>query len=307
VLLVPLDIVGTMYRSPELVLTALSPATLARETDAVVGAAGKSPDQVAADVEQNLSPDRFPDNVRATIGGATVEALPIETSAVFANGFAWDPDPVFQTFQVDTPALDRLNAAHLETSGADRILYQWGEIDGRYSLWDAPAAARTILCRYRVDPRLPAPVSAATFVPMLVLARTAQRCGTPSYGAVQRYGWNEPIPVPAHDGTLTFAEISARYSIAGRIAKTLYQIPAVEVDATLDGGDQPEFRIVADVAGDGVLVDPFPQTLLEFGHVLAGAGPVRHLERFSLRTAAPYLYAQEIEVRFVSIPYGAPR
>jgi hypothetical protein len=307
VLLVPLDVVGTMYGSPELVVTAFAPATLAQETEAVAGAAAKSPDQVAADVAHNLSPDRFADDIRARIGDASVEALPVETSAVFANGFRWDPDPVFQTFQVDTPALDRLNAAHLEAGGADRILFQWGEIDGRYSLWDAPAAARTIFCRYGVDPRLPAPVSAATFVPMLVLARTAQRCGTPSYGAVQRYGWNDPIPVPAHDGTLTFAEISARYSIAGRIAKTLYQIPAVEVDATLDGGEQPELRIVADVAGDGVLVDPFPQTLLEFGHVLAGAGPVQHLKRFSLRTTAPYLYAPDIEVVFVSIPYGGSR
>lgn len=302
-LLFALNVVAGRFGYPDLAATPFSLETLSQEASGVAAAVSARPSDVARAFADNLASDRLPDAVRLEIGTQTAEALPSETSAIAANDLRWDPEPVFQTYQVDTQALDDLNASHLEQHGAARILYAWDAIDGRYPFWDQPAAHEILLCRYRVDDAVSSPVYTRSGIPMLLLSRTLPRCGEPQAGAAAHYGWDQQIPVGQPGAGLTFANISIRYSIAGQLMKTFYRIPPVYVRVTAEGTSDVSYRFLAETAGDGVLIDPFPQTLRGVESVLQRVARPRAIRSFSIHTNAPYLYEPDVTVRFVSVRY----
>jgi hypothetical protein len=300
-LLFALNVVAKRFGYPDLAATPFSVATLSQQVAGVARAIATQPRDAGRTFADNLASDRLPDAVRSEIGTRMAEALPWETSAIAANDFNWDPEPVFQTYQVDTPALDNLNALHLEQHGAARILFAWGAIDGRYPFWDEPAAQEALLCRYRVDDAVSAPVYTQSGIAMLLLSRTLPRCGEPRARAARNYVWDQEIPVGQPAAGLTFANISIRYSAVGQMMKTFYRIPPVYV--TAEGAGDVSYRFLAETAGDGVLVNPFPQTLLDVKSILQRTGRSPAIRSFSIHSDAPYLYEPDVTVRFESVPY----
>ena len=131
--------------------------------------AWRSDAQVARAYRDGLASDRLTPAVVSAIGASSVDAGPIETSIVFSNGFKWNPQPVFQAYSAYTPELDRMDAGHLREHGADRVLFNWDSIDGRYPLWDQPDAAREMLCNYAVDPHIPGRAATAGGEELLVV------------------------------------------------------------------------------------------------------------------------------------------
>jgi len=300
-LLLALNVVAQRFGYPDLAATPFSVATLSDDASGVARAISVQPGDVARTFAYNLAPDRLPAGARLEIGTQTAEALPSETSAVAANDLRWDPEPVFQAYQVDTAALDDLNASHLEQRGAARILYAWDTIDGRYPFWDQPAAYEALLCRYRVDDAVSSPVSTQGGMEMLLLSRTLPRCGRPRAGAARDYAWDQEIPIGRPAAGLTFATVSIRYSPVGLLMKTFFRIPPVYV--TAEGAGDVTYRFLAETAGDGVLVSPFPQTLLDVKHILQRTGQSPAIRSFSIHSEAPYLYEPEVTVRFEAVPY----
>jgi hypothetical protein len=85
--------------------------------------------------------------------------------------------------------------------------------------------------------------------------------------------------------------------------KTFYRIPPVYVRVTAEGTSDVSYRFLAETAGDGVLIDPFPQTLRGVESVLQRVARPRAIRSFSIHTNAPYLYEPDVTVRFVSVRY----
>ncbi len=92
----------------------------------------------------------IPENVRAVARGKTVHVDPLETSAVWIHGWKWRPLPVFQTYQANTPMLDRLNARVLKdsTRAPQVVLSQNTAIDGRVPRWTPPESMLALVCWY---------------------------------------------------------------------------------------------------------------------------------------------------------------
>lgn len=94
----------------------------------------------------NLGP-----RVLAEIGDKPVHIDPWETSAVWAYGFNWRPEPVFQSYLAYSPNLDQLNAEALAgPKGPERVLRQvpLPSIDLRHPLMEAPRAELALTCNY---------------------------------------------------------------------------------------------------------------------------------------------------------------
>ena len=92
----------------------------------------------------------IPENVRAVARGKTVHIDPLETSAIWVHGWAWRPLPVFQTYQANTPMLDRLNVRVLlnKKRAPQVILSQNTAIDGRIPRWTPPESMLAMVCWY---------------------------------------------------------------------------------------------------------------------------------------------------------------
>ena len=91
----------------------------------------------------------IPAEVLAPLEKLRVHAEPWDVSAIWAYGLSWRPTPVFQSYSAYTQSLDQINARMLMASdGPSGILQSPFAIDGRYWLWESPAAQVSIACSF---------------------------------------------------------------------------------------------------------------------------------------------------------------
>lgn len=186
--------------------------------------------------------------VLAALGGHTVHVDPYETSAVWAYGFDWRPEPVFQTYLAYTPSLDRENADTLASGhGPERILRQVPlvSIDERNALMEAPRSELAVVCNYREV------VVEGTWE---VLEKVPDRCGRPRRLGHVDASSGQPVPVPqvGADEVLV-AHASLGQSLLDRLRGLLFK-PARLDRVVLDGRSE---RLVA-ANSDGPLLVCLP-------------------------------------------------
>jgi hypothetical protein len=197
-----------------------------------------------------LNPLELPPAVVRDLRAHTVDVQPIQTSVVWALGLTWRPEPVFQSYAVLTPKLDRLNAEFLTSSRApERILRvrPRDSIDGRNPAFDAPAAFLTTACNYRE-------IFATKVAEVLV--RSSNRCGAPRpLGGIDvRSGVIVHVP-HGRKNELVYARIHITRSATEHLRELLWKParnPGIEIGAR-------DFRLVAATAS-GPLVLQIPRS-----------------------------------------------
>jgi hypothetical protein len=243
---------------------------------------------LAAASDAALAPDRLAPDVLRRIGSAAVDALPVETALVKANGLRWAPLPVFQAYSAYTPALDALNRAELVRAGAPYVLYRYEAIDGRFPFGDMPATTAELLCRYDLA-LADAPTAGGDR--FMLLARSARgSCAAAPAGAAVNAVVGDAIAVPAaRPGTFVSAAFALRPSLTTRIASALWRAPQVALELRLDDGSVRRYRAVAATLGDGVIVSAAPRDEAEAARLLGGA-PVPAVRSIAV-IALPGTYA----------------
>jgi len=299
-----LVVVGKEEGATDNVLHALAPSSVADDV-ARLTSVRRTSEEIRRINRDGLSPDELAPDVTRAIGGSTVDVEPLEASVAFANGFAWNPEPVFQAYSAYTPFLDQVDAEHARASGAARILYLWEAIDGRYPLWDQPSTTREILCRYTIDRSIPRVVTTEGGQSVLVMARVPNRCDSPRAIFEGTYAWGEPILV-APSNELVFANLSIRYSPLGQLLKLIFRAPAVYVRVKDAKGNASDYRIVAENARDGILVAPFPDNLDQF-QLFLERRPVARPRSIALVTGSPYFFESKIGCSFFVVRYADSR
>jgi hypothetical protein len=182
------------------------------------------------------------------VAGRTVHVDPYETDVVYAYGLRWRPLPVFQSYTAYTTRLDELNARAIQGNDApERILRELTAIDGRHQSFEAPAAMRAMLCRYR---------QVGAINGWQVLARGGYRCGSTSRLSTVRAAPGERvrIPRPSRSDRLVLVRI---YGVAPRgldAVRTLL-LRAVSRYIHLDNG---RHRLVPGTARDGLVLSVPP-------------------------------------------------
>ncbi len=186
--------------------------------------------------------------------GHTVAVEPWEAGAAWAYHLDWVPQPIFQNYSAYTPALDRMNAATIESpDGPERLLrenaqvvdaeFPTPDLDNRFLGWDPPEQARAVLCNF-------APLY--TSERWQVLGRVPDRCGPErALGTVEaEAGQAVPVPTP-EPGTVVFARIGG-VGVSGLERVQNFLLHARSRHAVVDG--ETRYRLVPETAGDGLLM-----------------------------------------------------
>jgi hypothetical protein len=185
----------------------------------------------------------------AVLRGHSVDVEPYETSAVWAYGFNWHPQPLIQSYVALDHGLDLFNAHALRDRGPERVLYQRERraLDGRNPLYVAPESYLVLLCHYRPGH------STRTWQTLL---RTSDRCGsTRSLGsAVAVEGESVQVPRTSNAADVVFARLHIEESFGERLRKFVFK-PS-RFSKIVVGGEV--YRLVADIAR-GPLIMKMPQ------------------------------------------------
>lgn len=200
----------------------------------------------------------LPPEALAQLGGHTVAVEPWEAAAAWAYELDWQPQPVFQNYSAYTPALDRLNAAAIESAdGPERLLrenellvdpeFPTPDIDNRFLGWDPPEQARAVLCN---------------FAPLYgderwqVLGRVPDRCGPERALGTLEAGAGEAVPVPEpRPRGVVFVRIGGA-GVEGLERVQTFLFHAASRHATINGATR--YRLVPETAGDGLLLRGAP-------------------------------------------------
>jgi hypothetical protein len=194
----------------------------------------------------------------AAVRGHTVAVEPWEAGAAWAYHLDWLPQPVFQNYSAYTPALDRMNAATIESpDGPERLLrenaqvvdaeFPTPDIDNRFLGWDPPEQARAVLCNF-------APLY--TSERWQVLGRVPDRCGPERALGTVEAAAGQSVPVPAPEpGTVVFARIGGA-GVSGLERVQNFLLNARSRHAVVNG--ETRYRLVAETAGDGLLMRAAP-------------------------------------------------
>jgi hypothetical protein len=187
----------------------------------------------------------LPPRVLRDLRSHTVDVQPTETTMVWSLGLRWRPQPVFQSYAVLTPALDRVNADFLDSARApERILrmHALWSMDRRNPVFDAPTAFLALVCNYR-----------HTFANsgVEVLAHATNRCGPPRRLASTSIRAGQGLRVPnARPHELVYARLHIPRPFGDRLRELLWRPatqPAIELDGTL-------FRLIAATASGPLLM-----------------------------------------------------
>ena len=240
----------------------------------------------------NLAPDRLPQRLRATLERKTVDAVPIETAVIAANGLRWKPLPVFQAYTAYTPALDRLNRDALVADGAEAIVYEYNAIDDRLPFGEMPATTRELVCRYRPTTRIWTMLPPHGF--LAIYRSPGARCDETPAGAAALPEMNRPIdvPEPASNAEFIVATFDIRPTLLAKLRTVLWRSPVVHIDILFDDKTIQRYRAVTATLGDGVIISPTPRGLAETSDFLLG-GPAHHVRTITLvgRSSAFVLHA----------------
>jgi hypothetical protein len=199
---------------------------------------------------------KVPPDIVAQLAGRTVAIEPYLAAVPTAYpGFAWRPEPVFQSYSAYTPYLDELNADLLRSPDRpERILRHFSprtsvtptiphDVNARNYWFEAPAATLERLCRYR---------EIAAGATWQLLADTGLACGPSHVISTVAAARGEAVPVPAAPATGDIVIVRVHGlddGLVGRVRSTLWKGP--EWQATLDG---VRYRLVAATAGDGLVL-----------------------------------------------------
>ena len=234
---------------------------------------GEVRDKLADTAERKLAVDRLPAEWVTRIDRAgEVDAIPWDISFVPANGLAWRPNPVVQTYHAFTSPLDTWVADHFATQGPPHLLVQFLEIDGRYPLWSAPEMWVSILSHYE-------PVEALGTVPgreaVLLMARREKPLDlglTEGPTVDARFGsW---VPIPLED-TPVFASFDLDWDLGGRLAAALWHTDPVLFEFRFEDGRKYTTRLLPGTAGGRHLANFPPLIFEQLTAMLEGTLPPR--------------------------------
>jgi hypothetical protein len=257
-------------------------------------------EELHARSRKQLDTLRLDSTVSSLVSAGTVDDVPSELDIVPANGWRWDPRPVFQSYSAYTPALDQLNASHLASrESADHILMQWDVVDVRQPLLDDAASWRSLFDHYDVELTRP---------DLLVLKRR----DSPRYSDPRPIGsslgaWHSDIAVPpSAPGGFNMMRVEIRKNLWGSLRGILYRNSPTYLTATYNSGRrQTHWRVtranLADGAFIGFLPEKLTDTLPYFGRT--GNGPPDRVVSIRFETPGLLEFSSAIRISWYAVDF----
>jgi hypothetical protein len=233
-------------------------------------------------------------------GAKTVDVVPWEIAYCPANGLRWSPMPVLQTYSAYTKWLDERNARHfIHERVPDYVIVNYAAIDGRDPLWEAPVTWRAIFTHYEVR-------RADLEQNILLLRRRRDPVeGAPQTVARAQFTAGEWVSVPPSDTPL-YARIEMPLTWRGKLWRTLYRVPPVNIEVVYESGRRNTRRVIPDVAGNGLLMNALPIWVNELADLFACRSRDR-VRQFRLLGDGAAFLRLSLEVTWESYPAPCAR
>ncbi len=264
-------------------------------------------EELRAEAIQNLVPDVLPDSWQRRFEDprASVSIIPSELSIAAANRMNWKPMPVLQLYSAYTAELDAITAAGLADSGAEYLVVTYEAIDGRNLLMDTPSAWRSVMEHYEiadVDPN----------ERRILLARTPPNPEATREVLNGRASMNEWVPV-RETTHLLYASLYLNYTMLGKLADTLYQIPPLYIEMCRRSGRLERYRLISRTAVNGFVINYPPANQYDLEDLLRGTGTDSVIRFRIVPPPSSWLFRNEYtwalleSTRVVTPAGGAPR
>lgn len=244
--------------------------------------------------DANLAPLHLDESFHNIIGNDSVDAIPYNIEQVQANGWKWQPAPIFQMYVAETPTLDRMNAAHYGSDKAAKfLLLNWFAVDGRHPLADAPASWRALLNWYNLRYR-------ASEVALL------ERRSEPRFRQLQHLGsttarWDEQVLIPQDDELLVMS-VQADKSLYGDLRNLLYRLEPVTMEVTYQSGLNQTWRVVRANLADGIIINDLPRNLTEMEHLFSSRTNPDHVISARFHAEGRQEYTPLLRINWYRLP-----
>ena len=213
-----------------------------------------------------------------------------------AQGYHMDlvASPVFQAYSAYTPYLDHLNARQIwEGKHADKVIYTFTSIDGRYPIFDEPATLRALMTCYKTQ-------YAGSHYTVLSRNQCVKPKLIPVGGKLNSY-FNQWVSVPEHS---SYVNVGVRTTVTGHLMNILFKPNQVHILFRLqDGSIKGPYRFIYPLGDDGLFVKYFIDSQNEANRLFArNASGLQGIVAFNLVTASKTIdYAKSILIQFFSL------
>jgi hypothetical protein len=178
-------------------------------------------------------------------------------SYLLAAGNQWNPRPVIQSYQADTPELIKRNCQHLlGSTKPDNLFFKVETIDDRLPALDDGASWPIILANYQ-----PVKMVAHDY---LLLKQHPSKLSMHSFG-VRHYNLGDLVKIPAVSAnTIIFAKITIRRSLLGMLSECLFRSTLLNITIHLPQQQSRMYRLIAAMAEAGFIITPLIDNSQEF-------------------------------------------
>ncbi|TWA77111.1 4-amino-4-deoxy-L-arabinose transferase-like glycosyltransferase [Azospirillum brasilense] len=192
----------------------------------------------------------------------TVDVLPSIQAAVLASGNEYRPRPIFQEYSTYTPMLIEANRRFLLGDRApDNLLFSVGSIDNRHPALAEGPLWPDILQRYepvRLESSMLMMRKRSIPAPLLLAdAHTVSA------------GFSENVALP-QDADALFMSVDIDMTLLGKLLKTVFRVPTVDMTVTLAGGEEKKYRLIPGIAKSGFIISPHIENNFAFEALSAG-------------------------------------
>ena len=242
------------------------------------------------ETSRNLRAGWLPAPFHHAVGNGTVDAVPWNIAAVRANGWRWQPRPVFQSYAAFTPTLDSLNADHIRSSrAADFALVNWETIDFRHPFFEDPLSWRARLDHYVSD--------YMESGDLLMRRRASPLTHTAEQMTAGTLRWNQEAAVPSdRDWVILYAEV--RPTLLGKLRKLVFRLDPVWLRVTFQSGYTQRWRVIRPNLQSGFLMNPLPKDLGDLALIGRGCAPPDPAVSVRLEADRPQDYEADIPIRW---------
>ncbi|OHB69252.1 MAG: hypothetical protein A2W17_02510 [Planctomycetes bacterium RBG_16_41_13] len=260
----------------------------------------KYKDIILKSSQENLSEMKLPSDVLKALQNKPLDIVPWEISLIPANNLTWQPRPVFQSYSAYTSSLDKINSESLVRNNPENILYHFSSIDKRHPFFDEPETFFNMFCNYHISSQFPDFISTEKLNQIIILERRKHSISSEAK-KVNTFSmrWNEYTIVENRDKELVRAKIKIKYSMIGKMYKTLFRSPPVSINLTYADGQERSYRIIPENANNGVIISHLPRSSNEALRLFQGELPIQ-VKSFSFSNVNHFLYKPQIEGDLVS-------
>ncbi|MDF5709101.1 MAG: hypothetical protein PUP90_15895 [Nostoc sp. S4] len=257
------------------------------------------PEQLRLNINNNSNSEllkvKLPENVLKILNNQTIDIIPWEISIVESNKLNWKPRPIFQSYSAFTKFLDSANLSSISSKSPEYIIYNFRAIDNRHPFFDEPATFFYIVCNYKLSSQLNEFINIPALSNLIILQKRDRNICSPSIKTEQlSLNWNQSTKL-TDTSHLVRASIKFEYSFLGKVYKTIFRAPPVNISIDLKDGSHSSFRIIPENSENGIIISHLPLTDNQAFSFFNGKWN-QQLQSFNFSTANNILYKPNIQV-----------